>query len=232
MSDRPLYNEEIHELNEEIHEDLQGSQGSRYENYSDVPDTSAELVSFKKKKFPASNTIGRYSGGSVSRGRVKSSQEVAFINPMQFPADLKEEQQGLLPEMESKNAETPSDKEMFDNIRDKLLIFRTHERTIVYAVVIDKNGEYNQISALRCYGGLAFGCYPHDMNRDAYLVDCVEYAQIGTICVGEGRVKIPIPDKTAEKSFTPNQRKLIQILREKYSSDRYEIRYLQMLGAN
>jgi hypothetical protein len=189
-------------------------------SYADYSPSSLQNRSKVKKKIGASNKI---------------SEEIAFLEPTLIPEGLREESQGLLPELESKDANIPSDKEMFDDIRDSLLIFRVHDRTIVYAVAIDKQGE-NEISALRCFGGVAFGCYPYDMGRDAYLVGCVGYVSVGSvpfaICVGEGKVKIPIPDRILEKSFTPNQKKIMQVFKEKYSSDKYEIKLLQMLGAN
>lgn len=219
-------------------------ESSKYDTY---PTSAFQVAKVKQgASYKAILPSGQVLPGNLNLGTLKakkkprgygldvggySMEEAPFLEASE---KLKEDTKELLPEMESQQAETPSDREMFDNVRDDLLIFRSHERTIVYALAVDKTGENNQMFALRCFGGVAFGCYPHDTGRDAYLADCMEYIHIGTIPfairVGESKVKIPIPDKVLERSFTPNQRKMVQLLKEKYPE--YEIRYLQMLGAN
>lgn len=140
------------------------------------------------------------------------------------------------------HAVTPSDSEDFDNVRESIQVLRSNERTLVLAAVVDKGDEdKNIMSAIRCYGGTAFGGYAHDMAKDAYLVQCVEVAQIGHVSfslvltmpnVGIWQVKVPIPENVLEKHFSPGQKKLLDIVREKYPAPQYEIHFVQMLGCN
>lgn len=180
------------------------------------------------------------------RGDYSYEPSAKYLDPSPYTEEMKaifgENSEGeILTPLEAGEATISADCEMFDAVRENLKIYRIQERTIVYAVVVDKSGETNQSSAIRCYGGVAFGGYARDTNRDAYLVNCVEYISVGTVPfalqvsmvkIGDWKVKIPIPEKVLEKAFTPQQRKLMQMYREKYPAEKYDVHYLQMLGAN
>jgi len=187
-----------------------------------------------------------FSSPLMGRTRRSSYESAKFLDPSPYTEEMKavfgENVVGeILPPLESNEATNPTDCEMFDAIREHLKIYRIQERTIVYAVVVSKELEQNESSAIRCYGGVAFGGYARDATRDAYLVNCAEYISVGTVPfalqvamkkVGDWKIKIPIPEKVLEKAFTPQQRKLMQMYREKYPAEKYDIHYLQMLGAN
>lgn len=137
---------------------------------------------------------------------------------------------------------TPSDEEDFDYLRESFQIFRVNEQTLVFAVAIDKeNQAANILSAIRCSGAIPFGGYVHDNSRDAYLVSCVEYLQIGSLPftflvtmanMGEWKMKVPIPEKVLARSFSPQQKKGLETWSEKFKDKRYEIHFLQMIGCH
>jgi len=162
--------------------------------------------------------------------------------PYMEPSARTDVEQGeLLPELESSDATIPSDIEMFDNVRNDIKIHRTNERTLVYAIVVDKKSEKNRAASIRCYGGVAFGGYVRDCSCDAYLIECVDNVHLGGIPFsfrlsvpksGNWKANIPIPEKVLESAFAPSQRKTLSDLREKYPLESFDIHYLQMLLAN
>jgi len=137
---------------------------------------------------------------------------------------------------------TPSDVEDFDDLKSSLKILRNDERTLVFAICIDKeDDEKNLMMALRCNGGTAFGGYAHDLPRDSYLVRCTECVQLGQVPfsyivtmanVGEWRIKVPIPEVILEKHLTPQNKGVLDELRIRWSKKRYDIHFVQMLGCN
>lgn len=147
----------------------------------------------------------------------------------------------ILPDLESVDAKLPSEIEMFSQVREDIRIFRTSDRTIISAVIIDKQEGNNRAVAIRCYGGVAFGGYVRDCSGDAYLIEGIDYIHLGTIPfslrveipkAGNWGVHIPIPEKVLMSSFAPTQLKAISNLRERYPEDKFNINYLQMLLAN
>ncbi len=152
-----------------------------------------------------------------------------------------EDAAALMPELDEAKATLPADMEMFDTVRDAFRIKRVPERTLINVVIVDRTGEQNSVVGIRCYGGVAFGGYAKDCSADAYLVECAQTVQFGSVpfslkltmpkC-GSWSVEIPIPERVLVKSFSPAQRKMLAELREKFPKDRYDIHYLQMLLAN
>jgi hypothetical protein len=118
-------------------------------------------------------------------------------------------------EVELMGALTPSDNEEFDDVKDAMQILRSTERTIVFAIAVDKKNEDNNVmSSIRCNGGTAFGGYARDAARDSYIVQCVEFLQLGSVAfsyvvtmpsAGNWQVKVPIPETVLEKYFNPQQ---------------------------
>src|SRR6185503_1572421 len=77
---------------------------------------------------------------------------------------------------------TPSDVEDFADLRESFEVMRSSERTLVFAITVDNlNEDANAVSAIRCFGGTAFGGYAYDRGRDSYIVKCIEFLQIGQI---------------------------------------------------
>lgn len=146
------------------------------------------------------------------------------------------------PYEEVTGAMTPSDSEDFDNVREAIKVLKSAERTIVFAIIVDaEDEERNMVSAIRCAGGTSFGGYAHDVSRDAYLVQCIEFHQLGAVPfslvltmanIGTWQVKVPIPESVLEKHFAPSQKKALDVLRERYPTPRYEIHFMQMLGCH
>jgi hypothetical protein len=147
----------------------------------------------------------------------------------------------ILPDLESVDAKLPSEIEMFSQVREDIRIFRTGDRTMISAVIVDKQEDNNRAVSIRCYGGIAFGGYVRDCSGDAYLIECIDYVHLGAIPfslrieipkAGNWGVNIPIPEKVLMSSFAPSQLKAISDLKEKYPEDKFDINYLQMLLAN
>ncbi len=147
----------------------------------------------------------------------------------------------ILPDLESVDAKLPSEIEMFSQVREDIRIFRTSESTMISAIIVDKQEGNNKAVAIRCYGGVAFGGYVRDCSGDAYLIEGIDYVNLGTIPfslrveipkAGNWGVHIPIPEKVLMSSFAPSQLKAISDLKERYPEDKFDINYLQMLLAN
>lgn len=145
-------------------------------------------------------------------------------------------------EVELTSAMTPSDNEEFDDVKEAIQILRSTERTIVFAIVIDKKNEENNVmSAIRCNGGTAFGGYARDAARDSYIVQCVEFLQLGSVAfsyvmtmpsAGNWQVKVPIPETVLEKYFNPQQKKTLADYRERYPKSNYDIHFIQLMGCH
>jgi hypothetical protein len=141
-----------------------------------------------------------------------------------------------------KTSTTPSEVEDLDWLKESLGVFISQEPIIIYAISIDKEQkENNQTNSIRCYGGIALGGYAHDQTKDSYLVQCVEYLQLGNLSfsfvitipsAGNWKAKMPAPEKVIEKHFSPEQRKQLEMYREKYKSPRYDVQFIQMLGCD
>lgn len=200
-----------------------------------------------KKAVDGSSLSGGYYGGNTytsarplkSTSKYKSGSRYMTMEPVASYPD--EDPTELMPELEESKAKLPADMEMFDTVRNSLKIYRTSERTLVNAIVVDKKKEDNIIATIKCYGGVAFGGYARDCSSDSYLVECVQAVKLGSIPFGlrlslpksdSWTVDIPIPEKVMLKAFSPAQRKMLDDLKEKFPKDRYEIHYLQMVFAN
>lgn len=139
-------------------------------------------------------------------------------------------------------AANPSDVEDFADIKDAIHVLRSPERTLVFAIAVDKEDrDANVMCAIRCRGGTPFGGYAYDRARDSYIVQCVDFVEVGNIPfsfmqtmdkVGTWQVRIPIPESVLEKHFTPYQRRVIAGYGKKYQSPKFEIQYIQMLGCH
>jgi hypothetical protein len=137
---------------------------------------------------------------------------------------------------------TPSEIEDLDWLKESLGVYISQEPIIVYAISIDKEQkEHNLTNSIRCFGGIAFGGYAHDVSKDSYLIQAVEYLQLGNLpfsfvisipSAGNWKAKIPAPEKVIEKYFSPDQRKALELFREKYKTPKYEIQFIQMLGCD
>src|SRR5438045_3370081 len=75
--------------------------------------------------------------------------------------------------------------------------------------------ENNQVNAIKCSGCVPIGGYAYDRHRDACIVQCCSYYDLGVVPIsfsvtmkniGEWDVKIPIPASVLEKYFTVKQR--------------------------
>ncbi len=139
-------------------------------------------------------------------------------------------------------AVTPSDVEDFDGVKNALKVLRSDERTLVFAVAVDKKeDENNAMTAIKCNGGTAFGGYARDLARDSYIVQCVECAQLGQIPfsyfltmdnVGQWRIKVPLSEDVIEKHLTPANSLILTEFRKKWPKKKYDIHFIQMLGCN
>jgi hypothetical protein len=197
-----------------------------------LPKAKKKTYTGRGNAAPAKSSLGYYYGD-------QAPAQAQYIDPS---AKVEVEDDGsILPEIESADAKLPSDVEVFSQIREDLRIYRTSDRTIVSAVVVDKDETKNKTVAIRCFGGSAFGGYVRDCSGDAYLIEGIDYVGLGTIPfsfrlevpnAGNWSVNIPISEKVLMSSFAPSQLKAISDLRERYPEDKYNINFLQMLLAN
>lgn len=189
-------------------------------------------------------------GHTLALGDVFSNQrgERVFVTgksksrPKQHPWEKVPVEKTYIPDIEMDAAVTPADIEDFDNLRESFEILRSNENTLVFAIAVDQEyPDANVVSAVKCHGGTAFGGYAYDRGRDSYIVNCVEFHQIGRLPfsyvltmknVGEWQAKVPMPERVLYKHFTPQQKKLLDAYRDLYPSPRYDIHFIQMLGCN
>lgn len=166
----------------------------------------------------------------------KSSAQ--FLNPSK---KVIEEYSEIMPEVDSDATKNPTDIEMFSWVRDGFKIIRTAERTLIYAVVKSNDLTKNTAGQIKCCGGIAFGGYARDAANDTFLVECVEYVNLGSVPFGfrlempncgSWYTEIPIPEKVLDKALTPTQRKVLSDLYEKYPSETHEVFFLQLSVSN
>lgn len=193
----------------------------RWEGEGVVASYSQDEKKKKKKKYPTPVTTC----GTVGKQ--------APVHKDFFPIRMEEELVGAL---------TPSDEEDFDDLRSSLKILQDPDRTVVFAVVVDlEDDDKNQITAIRCNGGTAFGGYAHDRSRDSILVRCVECIQVGSVPfsyvmrlpgVGPWQAKVPLSAAVVEKHLPPKNKIALDEWRAKWSGKRYDVQFVQMLGCN
>jgi hypothetical protein len=137
---------------------------------------------------------------------------------------------------DNENETLPNNENDVDIIRQQLIIERIPERMRIIAVVVDnENRANNEINAINC-DGEPLGCYAYDAQNDKYYVDCHAYSDFGSISVAyriksqgttESNNIIALPDELIEKYFSPSQKKMGKLLRERYATPRYTIKYMQ-----
>lgn len=134
--------------------------------------------------------------------------------------------------------------EQFQNclteIHESLSITAREDNTLVFLVIKDTLGERNVSTRISCNRGYSLSGYARvkDNAEDCYLIDCVEYIQLGYIPVvfelavdksSGWKTIIPIPDKLIEKFLEPYFKRQIKLMKKKYSRPRFEFHYIQML---
>lgn len=222
---------------------LSASSGHAY--FGEIPEmphgTSPEGVKALKGILPKAKKKAYTGRANVAKPQyyLEDRPPAPYMEPS---AKIEVEYDGeMLPDLESADAKLPSEIEMFGQVREDIRIFRTGDRTMICAIIVDKQEGNNRAVAIRCYGGVAFGGYVRDCSGDAYLIEGIDYVHLGTIPfslrveipkAGNWSVHIPIPEKVLMSSFAPSQLKAISDLKDKYPEDKFDINYLQMLLAN
>lgn len=200
--------------------------------------------SAKSASRTASNktSVEEYVRSGGTKLKMPKAQQRGYAVPAWATGDLKTYYPDVteIVSEDMKSSLTPSDQEDFDNLKQSFTVIRIGEPTIVFAIVVDNENDNNNVpSAIRCFGGVPFGGYCHDLGRDSYLIRCVEFFQLGNMPfafqitmphIGEWKIKVPIPEKILVKHFAPQYSKMLEEYREKYKKPRFDIHFIQMLG--
>ena len=131
--------------------------------------------------------------------------------------------------------------------------FRGENPTQIVAVAIGLSITNNSISKLplrRClllrgYSTdvrvVPIGSYTYDNGTDSFLVNCYDYADLGTIPfsyfismnqTGGWKIQVPIPVDLISKNLKEFKREQLDEFKSKYSGDEYRIEYLQFIHSS
>jgi hypothetical protein len=138
------------------------------------------------------------------------------------------------------NFDLPQDK-LFKEFKRYLEIVPSCEKTYVIIVAKNKINSSNTLTRINCKRGLPIGGYMYDSQSDSYYIECEDYLSLGHVPISFfGKIKnlnnwttrIPIPENILKKYLTNLQQKELNNFCHKFSSQNYEIHYMQMIDPN
>jgi hypothetical protein len=112
--------------------------------------------------------------------------------------------------------------------------------TRVFLIATNPVKEANLVSRIHCKNCLALGGFVYDSTCDAYILNCVDYLDLGTVpvsfvasmsAVPHWKSNVPASEKVLKKYFTQKQKKDIKKFVSKFDKD-FLFSYIQMLDPN
>lgn len=123
------------------------------------------------------------------------------------------------------------------DIKSKLKIANEDYHTYVVIAAVHTNHLYNNFTKISCKKGIPINGYVYDTAEDCYYIDCVEYYKIGIIpvayavCLKEcaWQVHCPLPEAVIKKYLSNEQSQELKNFKQKYGSEEYNYKFLQMI---
>jgi hypothetical protein len=124
--------------------------------------------------------------------------------------------------------------------KDIILSTSTNYGTRVLGVVYSCIKESNNIVRINCGSCLALGGYVYDSTNDSYLLNCIDYLEVGTIPVSfiasvkgapHWKTNVPASDRVLKKYLTSKQKREIKKFLSSFGKGFY-LSYIQMLDPN
>lgn len=133
--------------------------------------------------------------------------------------------------------------ETMELVKENVVIEASRNRTLVFLVIKDTQGEFNKPQTIPCSDGYGISGYARvrDIGEDCYLLDAVECYSLGSIPFaikltipnsGGWKVDLPMPDKMVDRYIAPFFRRQLKEYRQKYPKPRYAWHYFQILNCN
>jgi hypothetical protein len=157
-----------------------------------------------------------------------------------------------IPAVVSKEIENTKDKAMTvgeqqyapvaEALLGSMIVEAIEEPTVVVMVVVDEQDSSKNLPRhVHCADGIGIPGYVRDMEKDAYIVDCVDFISLGKIPVsfrvtipgtGGWTVPVPMPGPAVEKLLPPYYKRVVKATISKYPRPCYTIHYVQMTDCN
>lgn len=114
-------------------------------------------------------------------------------------------------------------------------------RTFVIVAAVAKDFKKNYLTQITCKKGLPIAGYVYDCKTESYIVDCVEYIQLGYTPVsffvkvkgvGNWRKRLPMPEATIKRWLTTEQKEDLKKFKSKYPLTDFDFNFIQFLDCH
>ena len=123
------------------------------------------------------------------------------------------------------------------DIRDKLEIEFSHDKTYVAVLAVAENSDRNKLTTVSCKKGIPITGYSYDSQTESYVVECCDYFPLGYIQasywhtmpgVANWRQRIPMPESVIKRFLTPEQKSDLRGFKAAYKGCKFH--FMQIIS--
>jgi hypothetical protein len=135
----------------------------------------------------------------------------------------------------------PIDFKTIADIRNKLKVEISKDRTFIVVLAIHQNLTKNVYTRIQCRQGIPISGYVYDAQQQVYYIDCHDYIPLGYIPVsiyitmpgvGNWRQRVPMPETTIRRYLTSIQRNDLRNFKSTYRSNQFDIHFMQIIDCH
>ena len=136
---------------------------------------------------------------------------------------------------------TDAQSKIVKEVHRSLNITMTNSSTHIFVAAVNRNPAKNFVNRITCRRGIPIGGYVYDSQCDAYIIECTDFLNLGTVPVAfmqsqkskdEWKQFVAMPESVIKKLLSDFQKNELKKFKSHFRSDEYEIEFIQLIDPN